>query len=75
MMNDRITCLESDKLRKGLMPWAACTNYVGGEVLDHERPPHSLMEWCDDDEVVRLIDVLDADGCRHTKEERSGDDE
>lgn len=65
----RITCAESDKLRAGLTPWASCTNYVRGEVLNLGLPPHTLTEWCDNDEVVRLIDVLDADGCRHTTTE------
>ncbi len=69
-MGDRITCIESDKLRPDLSPWSSCTNFVGGEVLNYELPPHTLTEWCDDDEVVRLIDVLDADGCRHTQEDR-----
>ena len=61
----RITCAESDELRKDLMPWSSCTNFVGGEVLDDRFPPHTGTEWADDDEVVRLHDVLNADGCRH----------
>jgi len=65
-MNRKITCAESDKLRKTLSPWSSCTNFVGGEVLDPHRPAWTRTEWCDDDEVVRLLDVLDADGCRHT---------
>lgn len=65
----RITCTESDKLRADLKVWASCTNFVGGEVLDDRYPPHTYTEWCDDDDVVRLIDVLDADGCRHTMTE------
>ncbi len=65
-MSDRITCAESDSLRPDLKPWSSCTNFVGGEVINWEGPPHTLTEWCDDDEIVRLIDVLDADGCRHT---------
>ena len=64
-MNDRISCAESDKLRPSLHPWSSCTNYVGGEILDDRLPPHTRCEWCDDDEVVRLIDVLDSEGCRH----------
>ncbi|KKN26542.1 hypothetical protein LCGC14_0873690 [marine sediment metagenome] len=68
-MKERLSCIESDRLRPDLKPWSSCTNFVGGEVLDHTRPPHTYTEWCNDDEVVRLIDVLDADGCRHTVEE------
>jgi len=67
MDGKRITCAESNELRVGLKPWSSCTNFVAGEVLNIEGPPHTLTEWCDDDEVVRLVDVLDADGCRHTK--------
>ena len=67
-MSDVITCAESDKLRPPLKPWSSCTNYVAGEVLDYMLPPHTLTEWCDDDGVVRLIDVRDAGGCRHTEE-------
>ena len=69
-MTDRITCAESEVLRRTLKPWSAITNFVAGEVLDDRRPPHTYTEWCDDDWVVRLIDTLDADGCRHTKENR-----
>ncbi len=65
-MRERISCIESDRLRPDLEPWSSCTNFVGGEVLDDRLPPHTSTEWCDDDEVVRLHDVLDADGCRHT---------
>jgi len=69
-MSERITCEESEELRPGLHPWASCTNFVGGKVINPPPfPPHTLTEWCDDDDVVRLIDVLDADGCRHTKVE------
>ncbi|RLB68524.1 MAG: hypothetical protein DRH08_00625 [Deltaproteobacteria bacterium] len=65
-MSEQITCAESDELRKGLKPWASCTNYVGGEVINPPPfPPHTQTEWSDDDRVVRLIDTLDADGCRH----------
>lgn len=60
-----ITCEESNKLRADLSPWSSCTNFVGGEVLDDRLPPHSRIEWCDDDEVVRLIDTMDVNGCRH----------
>ncbi len=65
-MSKRITCAESNKLRESLKPWSSCTNYVGGEVLNYDLSPLSLTEWCDEDEVVRLVDVLDANGCRHT---------
>jgi len=61
-----ITCAESDKLRPTLNPYSSCTNYVGGEVVDPRLPPHTYTEWCDKDEVIRLVDVLDADGCRHS---------
>ena len=64
-MTQRISCIESDELRRSLSPWSSCTNYVGGEVLDDRLPPHTRTEWCDDNEVVRLIETLDADGCRH----------
>ena len=67
MRSERVTCEESERLRAGLEVWASCTNYVGGEVINPPPfPPHTLTEWCDEDEVVRLVDVLDADGCRHT---------
>ena len=66
-MSNRITCAESDSLRPTLSPWSSCTNFIGGEVVNPELPPHTYTEWCDDDEVVRLIDVLDTDGCRHTE--------
>lgn len=62
----KITYAESNKLRPNLSPWSSCTNYVSGEVLDPELPPHTRTEWCNNNEVVRLIDMLDADGCRHT---------
>lgn len=39
------------------------------EMSDPRLPAHTYTEWCDDDRVVRLIDVLDKDGCRHTKVE------
>ena len=68
-MTDKITCEESDVMRKGLSPWSSITNFVGGEVLDDRRPPHTYTEWCDDDWVVRLIDTLDAEGCHHTRVE------
>jgi len=71
-MTLRISCAESDKLRPDLHPWSSCTNFVGGEVLDDRLPPHTRCEWCDDDDVVRLIDVLDADGCRHTVPVKAG---
>ncbi len=62
----KISCAESDKLRPHLSPWSSCTNFVGGEVINPPPfPPHTSTEWCDEDEVVRLHDVLDADGCRH----------
>ncbi len=65
-MRKPITCEESDVLREGLSPYASCTNFVGGEVINPPPfPPHTQTEWCDDDEVVRLIDTLDADGCCH----------
>ena len=64
-MSRRMSCAESDRLRVNLSPWSSCTNYVGGEVLDNRLPPHTCIEWCDPDETVRLIDVRDADGCRH----------
>ena len=69
-MTDKITCEESDVLRKGLKAWSSCTNYIKGEPSDYRFPPENYAEWCDDDWVVRLIDTLDADGCRHTKENR-----
>lgn len=71
-MGNRITCGESDTLRKTLSPWSSCTNYISGKVLDDRLPPHTSTEWCDDNEVVRLHDVLDADGCRHTEENNDG---
>ena len=68
-MGTTITCAESDKLRPALKPWSSITNYVGGEVLNPPPyPPHTRTEWCDEDEVVVLIDTLDADGCRHSRE-------
>ncbi len=75
-MSRHISCMASDILRPDLKPWSSCTNFVGGEVINVEGPPHTMTEWCDDDEIVRLIDTLDVDGCRHesveisTKEER-----
>ena len=69
-MSDRITCAESDKLRPDLSPWSSCTNFVGGKVVNPPPyPPHTRTEWCDEDEVVRLIDTLNADGCTHEKVE------
>ena len=67
----KLTCIESDELRKGLNPWSSLTNYIKGmpEETDPRAPAHTYTEWCDDDRVVRLIDVLDKDGCRHTKVE------
>ncbi len=73
-MSRRISCRESDEARAGLHPWSSCTNFVGGEVLDDRLPPHTYIEWCDDDEVVRLIEVLDIDGCRHTVPEEEDAD-
>ena len=64
-MSRRISCAESDEIRANLSPWSSCTNYVGGEVLNNHLPPHTRTEWCDAGEVVRLVDVLDADGCCH----------
>ena len=64
-MKNQITCIESDRIRRTLSPWSSITNFVGGEVLNDEHPPHTYTEWCDDDEVVRLIDTLDASGCSH----------
>jgi hypothetical protein len=66
-MTTRISCEESDGLRRNLSPWSSCTNFIDGKVINPPPfPPHTQTEWCDDDEVVRLIDTLDADGCRHT---------
>jgi hypothetical protein len=64
-MTERISCEESDGLRPNLDPWSSCTNFIDGEVINPELPSHTRTEWCDEDEVVRLIDTLDADGCRH----------
>lgn len=71
-MRKRITCAESDELRKGLSPWSSLTNYHNGDTdyQDPRFPAITSTEWCDEDEVVRLIDVLDANGCRHTLTDR-----
>ena len=65
-MDRRISCRESEEVRAGLRVYSSCTNFNRGQALDSARPHHNHTEWCDDDEVVRLIDVLDKDGCRHT---------
>ena len=71
-MSRRITCEESEALRPNLSPWSSLTNYIEGhpDATDPRYPAHSRIEWCDDDEVVRLTDIMDADGCRHWDGER-----
>lgn len=46
------------------------TNFIKGmpDATDPGLPAHSRIEWCDEDDVVRLIDTLDKDGCTHTAE-------
>jgi len=70
-----VTCAKSDEIRPNLHPWSSCTNFVAGEVIDDRLPPYTRCEWCDDDDVVRLIDTLDADGCRHEVPTTEGDNQ
>ena len=71
-MSKFITCEESELLRPTLKPWASRTNYGRGEEghSDPRFPDENYTEWCDDDEVVRLIDILNAKGCTHEVVER-----
>ena len=64
MARRQITCAEADALRAGLAPHSSCTNFVGGEVLNPDRPPHTATTWGANG-VDILDEVLDADGCRH----------
>lgn len=64
MGRKQISCAEADALRARLKPHSSCTNYVGGEVLNPDLPPHTSTTWGRDD-VDILSEVLDADGCRH----------
>ena len=64
MGHEQISCAEADALRAVLKPHSSCTNYVGGEVLNPDLPPHTSTTWGRDD-VDILSEVLDADGCRH----------
>ena len=64
MGRKQISCAEADALRAVLKPHSSCTNYVGGEVLNPDLPPHTSTTWGRDD-VDILSEVLDADGGRH----------
>lgn len=65
----QITCASYEALRKqpGMRVHSACTNYVGGHVLDAALPPYSFISYYDPtigpDETLRSY--IDADGCRH----------
>ena len=71
-MSGLITCEESEALRPTLKPWASRTNFSRGEEghSDPRFPDENYTEWADDNDVVRLIDILDADGCTHEVVER-----
>ena len=83
-----ISCFKYEELRANpaMRVHSACTNYVGGEVLDPWLPPHSYISHHDpaagDHEQLRSW--LDAAGCRHehlreitseapTRDEQEGD--
>ena len=67
-----ITCREADELRIGLSPLSSLTNYIAGEVLNPNLPPHTATTWGHRDGTEVVSEVLDADGCRHYRIE-SGD--
>lgn len=70
----QITCEESDEIRPNLTPYASCTNYIGGKVINPPPfPPHTRTEWCDEDEVVRLVETNSAEGCVHEVPEAEDD--
>ena len=64
-MITRIECAEADRLRADLRPLSSLTNYVGGEVLNHNLPPRTSTTWGRDDGTEVLREDLDADGCCH----------
>ena len=66
-----VSCSEYEELRANpaMRVHSACTNYVGGEVLNYWLPPHSYISHHDpaagDHEQLRSW--LDAAGCRHER--------
>lgn len=60
-----ITCVEADEKRTGLTPLSSITNWVGGEVLNHNLPPLTAATWGNADGTEVMREELDADGCRH----------
>lgn len=68
MQWQEVSCQEWERLRAGMRVHSACTNFVGGEVLDPVLPAQSYISHYDPDvdDEEQLRSVLDADGCRHT---------
>lgn len=64
-MRRLISCEQADRERPGLVPLSSLTNYVGGEVLNPELPPHTVTIWGDTDGNEALEEKLDESGCAH----------
>lgn len=64
-----VSCSKYEELRAdpAMRVHSACTNYVGGEVLNYWLPPHSYISHHDPaaGDYEQLRSWLDAAGCRH----------
>ena len=64
-----VSCSKYEELRAdpAMRVHSTCTNYVGGEVLNHTLPPHSYISHYDPaaGDYEQLRSWLDAAGCRH----------
>lgn len=76
-----IPCLLADLIRShpDVRAFGGCTNYVSGEVLDYNLPPHTSTTFGialkNGREVEVMYEQIGENGCRHWALEDDGEDQ